>query len=134
MIYFLTCQPWGLYPVKIGWARIPASALAEAQPWCPFKLGIFAVTEGDRAELRRLLDLFQGLRLEGDWFYAEGVVKDTMKRALLGMGDPPGASSPPPPRLRTALRYAEILSEIQWEQGRAPMLEEQEEAERGLRG
>lgn len=129
MIYFLTCEPWGLYPVKVGFARVPAVALAEAQPWCPFRLEIFAVVEGGRPELAELLKTFALFGLEGDWFYPDGIVKATMRKARAAMGDLPWVSVPAPPRLRTALRYAEILSEIQ----RAPTVEDQESAAEWLR-
>jgi hypothetical protein len=67
-IYFITAETEG-YPIKIGFTeRLSSLRIKSLQTGCPFKLRFLGHIRGMICDERHIHDLFDGLRLEGEWF------------------------------------------------------------------
>lgn len=64
---------------KIGFSNNVFKRLSAIQTGCPFKLEIFCVVEGSVQTERKLHKKYDYLRLNGEWFKYEGLLKQSVE-------------------------------------------------------
>ena len=75
MIYFLKAND----RVKVGYSHDPSNRVPSIQTSSPYELEVLLVIDGTRDEERQLHAQFASLRLSGEWFQFDELIKSFVK-------------------------------------------------------
>ena len=64
---------------KIGFSNNVFKRITAIQTGCPFKLEIFCIVEGSVQTEKKLHKKYDHLRLNGEWFKYEGLLKNSIE-------------------------------------------------------